>query len=280
MKIKEVMKRTGLTERTIRFYVEQQLIDPKLTIRNGREYREYSEQDVAELITIADLRRLYFSIEEIRTMKEHPEKISEIVSAYKEKVALEARILTAVTETLDGVNLSAITDISVLSDRLKTVSTGLPLPKRDIHPDFGKFESNTKAEREREYEKFAERQERQFRLGKAIVFTIASLNILFTLLSAFLNFNFFSVIIQIALSIALYMGVAWVRYLFAIGAVLGIFFGIALLVELAGLASSGAAVPAWIFILNGVMILFAGASSLLLLFNSAVSEFLYAQKNG
>jgi len=29
-----------------------------------------------------------------------------------------------------------------------------------------------------------------------------------------------------------------------------------------------------------VMILFAGASSLLLLFNSAVSEFLYAQKNG
>lgn len=57
MKIKEVCKHTDLTERTVRFYVEEKLINPKSTFKNGRVYYDYSEQDIAELITIADLRK-------------------------------------------------------------------------------------------------------------------------------------------------------------------------------------------------------------------------------
>lgn len=40
MKIKQVCEATQLTERTIRYYVELGLIEPAVSYRNGREYRE------------------------------------------------------------------------------------------------------------------------------------------------------------------------------------------------------------------------------------------------
>ena len=49
MKIKEVCERTGLTERTVRFYMQKGLIAPKGELRNGREYSEFSETDVEML---------------------------------------------------------------------------------------------------------------------------------------------------------------------------------------------------------------------------------------
>ena len=49
MKIKEVCERTGLTERTVRFYMQKGLIAPKGEWRNGREYSEFSETDVEML---------------------------------------------------------------------------------------------------------------------------------------------------------------------------------------------------------------------------------------
>ncbi|GKU80381.1 hypothetical protein L3i20_v247780 [Paenibacillus sp. L3-i20] len=51
----------------INYYVEEGLIQPESTLQNGREYRDYSERDVANLLTIADLRRLFFTIDEIKT---------------------------------------------------------------------------------------------------------------------------------------------------------------------------------------------------------------------
>lgn len=49
MKLKEGCDRTGLTKRTVRFYEEKELLVPQKTYKNGREYREYSEEDVARL---------------------------------------------------------------------------------------------------------------------------------------------------------------------------------------------------------------------------------------
>jgi len=274
MKIKEVVKRTGLTERTVRFYVEQGLIDPEPTVRNGRTYREYSERDVDELLTVADLRRLYFSIDEILEMKRHPENIPAVVEAYKKKVAEEARVKSAVTEALERLDLSKIPDIAALAARLRNVSSGLPLPQRDVHPDFGKFEPGTKEDRARAYEKFMERERKRYRLGQAIVFTIAALNVVFSLISAVLELRLFSLLIQIALSVALFMGVTWVRYLFVFGAALQIFLGLNLLANAGVMLSAG-----WTAFIVLQMII-AGVSGALLLFSSAVSDFLYTQKNG
>lgn len=77
MQIKEVCERTNLSRRTIRYYEEEGLISPETETRNGRTYRNYSEADIEELLIIASLRKAWFSIEEIKTMRKEPERIPE-----------------------------------------------------------------------------------------------------------------------------------------------------------------------------------------------------------
>jgi hypothetical protein len=47
VRIKEVSQITGLTEKTIRFYEEKQLLQPEQTEINGRIFRSYTEQNIA-----------------------------------------------------------------------------------------------------------------------------------------------------------------------------------------------------------------------------------------
>lgn len=274
MKMKEVCARTGLTERTIRFYVEEELIHPQMSLVNGREYRYYSEWDVAELTTIADLRKLFFSIEEIKRMKQTPDNISEVLKVYKETATEDVQAKTAILHVLDQIDLSRLNSVDSLAQRLRGISLNLPLPNRDIAPNFGQFDSETKEEREREYERYLKRQARQYTAGKVIVFTIAVLNIVNAIFSAFLDFNFIAFIIQVIISIALVAGVTWVRYLFVVGSVLSILFNFMLLAGWDESYTSGIA------ILIAVQMVYAITSCLLLIKSNAVSEFLYSQKNG
>lgn len=72
MKMKEVTEQTGLTERTVRYYMEKELIAPHGQWRNGREYTEFDETDIARLKAVATLRELGFSVEAIRSMQAEP----------------------------------------------------------------------------------------------------------------------------------------------------------------------------------------------------------------
>jgi len=266
-----------LTERTVRFYVEEELIAPKMNLVNGREYRDYSDKDVAELLTIAELRKLFFSIEDIKRMKSHPADIAEVLETYRVNVAADARAKTAILETLERIDASRIDGIGTLADSLKSISATLPLPKRDISPpDFGRFDAETKEDREREYELYLKRQGRNFATGRIIVYAIAGFNAVGALASAFLAFNFIVLIVQIALSIALVAGVSWIRYLFAVGAalnalraLLGLFLGL----------SEGVMTPAF-GIVSVFVLAYSVAACILLLRSQAVSDFLYKQKNG
>ena len=62
MKINEVEQQAGITKRNIRFYEQQGLLSPKRNGENG--YRDYSEEDVAELKKIKLLRKLSLPIED------------------------------------------------------------------------------------------------------------------------------------------------------------------------------------------------------------------------
>lgn len=70
MKINTVVKRTGLTKRTIYFYIEEQLIVPKINPDNG--YYQFSEEDVQRLLLLQQLRKADFSIKDIRDLLFHP----------------------------------------------------------------------------------------------------------------------------------------------------------------------------------------------------------------
>lgn len=66
MTIHELEKRTGLPRASIRFYEKEGLIAPK-RLPNG--YRDYSEEDALALEKIALLRRLDFSLEQVRRVQ-------------------------------------------------------------------------------------------------------------------------------------------------------------------------------------------------------------------
>lgn len=135
MKLKEVCRQTGLTQKTIRFYEEKQLISPVSTTKNGRSYREYSEDDVKVLQEIAVLRKSLFSIEEIYLMQQDPEEISEIVSAHTQRVNAMAEQLTVLSETLGRLDTSDMDNVTSLARAMDAASV-LPLPASDVSPHF------------------------------------------------------------------------------------------------------------------------------------------------
>ncbi|MBH5319169.1 MerR family transcriptional regulator [Paenibacillus sp. GSMTC-2017] len=274
MKIKEVCKRTELTERTVRYYIEEGLIQPKSTLHNGREHRDYSETDIENLQTIAGLRKLFFTIDEIKDMQNNPERIAQVLSAYKLKMATNAKAKASIVAALDMIDHHELRHIHSVASKLIAISGKLPLPQRDINPNIGQFETDSKENREREYGKFLERQERQFKRGKWIIITIASLNILFALLTLIVAGDIIKLIIQVALSACLFWGVTWVRYLFAAGAALSFIVAIQF-VFYSAMAGDG-----MFFLIFFCQTIYGAIACYLLFKSDAVSEFLYAQKNG
>ena len=67
MTIKEMETRSGLTRANIRFYEAEGLLTPQ---RRPNGYRDYSEEDLAELQRIKLLRTLHLTLEEIREVQQ------------------------------------------------------------------------------------------------------------------------------------------------------------------------------------------------------------------
>ena len=136
MKIKEVSDRTGLSRKTIRFYEARALFFPKKRYQNGKEFREYSEDNIRELQDIATLRRARFTVEEIRRMRETPEETAAIFSDYRERLREEARDLSDLLAIADAIPAESLSSAEELIDKMGHVTEALPLPAVDIHPRF------------------------------------------------------------------------------------------------------------------------------------------------
>ena len=136
MKLKEVCSKTGLTKRTIRFYEEKELLSPQKTYKNGREYRDYSENDVARLMDIATLRRARFTIQEIKQMEAQPEDMPEVFTAYREGLYEQQKELAALIAAAEGVNPEELTSTKQLISVMQRATQRLPLPAMDIRPRF------------------------------------------------------------------------------------------------------------------------------------------------
>ena len=77
MQIKEVESRVGMRRSNIRYYEKEGLLD--LTRRDENNYREYTEEDIEQLLRIKVLRILEVSMEEIRVHKNDKSKLNEII---------------------------------------------------------------------------------------------------------------------------------------------------------------------------------------------------------
>ena len=139
MKIKEVCSLTGLTVRTIRYYIEEQLITPDYTENYlGRRSYIFSEKDVSTLNEIVIYRKFGFSISDIKAIKDDPTASGRIISqlkAQKRKNIANETILLNVLEQLDDRDYSFSELAELLSKPALNVNA--PAEKGKLH--FGKI---------------------------------------------------------------------------------------------------------------------------------------------
>lgn len=140
----------------------------------------------------------------------------------------------------------------------------------------------TEAEKQQAIEDFEANQNRRYKRGRSLVFAIAGINIIFAIISAILNFNLITPGIQIALSIALFCGITWVKYLFAIRSAIDAFSLLFLLLGgVMDISPSNPKYAGYFVVVYLVLALCYSIASTVLLFTSKdISEFLYSQKNG
>lgn len=136
MKIKEVSQVTGLTRRTIRYYEAEGLLSPVKTSMNGREYRDYTPENVAELKKIAALRRARFSMEEIHRIRSAPQEIPQVFEAYRQRLQQEQMDLSAILGVVNQISSRELKDEDALVEKVRPVTIGLPLPAVDLDPHF------------------------------------------------------------------------------------------------------------------------------------------------
>ena len=135
MKIKQVCEKTGLTDRAIRYYIDEGLLSPAYTENYmGRRAYDFTEADVVELENLATLRKFGFSIEQIRTLLKDPAESRLIIDdiVRDKKAALDSENETL--QALEKLPYSTYT-AAELADwlRLMNYKEKRPLP---VEPDW------------------------------------------------------------------------------------------------------------------------------------------------
>ena len=91
MQIGEVSERTGLTQRTLRFYEEKGLLDSPSRMDGG--FRLYSEDDVQRIEHIVQLKNLLgFSLAEIKEMVDAESVLNEIRAILRQESMVSTKL--------------------------------------------------------------------------------------------------------------------------------------------------------------------------------------------
>ena len=137
MKMKTVCEQTGLTDRAVRYYIEEGLIDPEY-IENylGRLAYAFSDQDVAALKDVVVLRKYGFSVAEIRQMQSEPKTIPSLLGALRtrkcEGIAEEQSLL----DVLLAVDAEQSASVRELSAALSDAADQIAAPREDTRLDY------------------------------------------------------------------------------------------------------------------------------------------------
>ena len=131
MRIKEVAKQTGLTEKTIRYYESVGLVVPSMEMKDHRIWRDYSEEHAQLLHTVATLRRASFRVEEIARLLADPAKIPETVEKVYRRAEVARDEAEKLCERLGQPDLAEAADVPDLARRLEETVSGFELPPAD-----------------------------------------------------------------------------------------------------------------------------------------------------
>ena len=147
-RMKEACARTGLTERTIRFYIEKGLLNPQQEEMNGRVLTFFGEEDLARLEEVSLLRKAGFSIDSIATMTKYPQTVDDILREQLAAAEKNAQDSQAVLEHLRNAAGQHYSNVHQLYDALncEPIHT-LSLNTAVSEPNYARFETATKEER-------------------------------------------------------------------------------------------------------------------------------------
>ena len=123
LQIGEVAERTGVTQRTLRFYEEKGLLKPPTRMDGG--FRLYSENDILRLERIKRLKRLLgFPLAEIKEMVDAEEIKLQLRADYRPESAIsqkKAQLVRAIEVTEKQYNLirQKVDDMAEMQSKLE-----------------------------------------------------------------------------------------------------------------------------------------------------------------
>lgn len=120
MQIKELSERTGLQDKTIRFYEEVGVLPPAKRLPNG--YRNYAEADVERVKFVAGLRRLDLSLDDV----------SEILAMRDRREAPCRVVLNSLSAKAEEIAQRIAELIRLEKDLRQLYSLGLTFPIDDV----------------------------------------------------------------------------------------------------------------------------------------------------
>lgn len=145
MRMKDVCERTGLTDRAVRLYIENELLSPREEINyTGRRSICFSEEDVETLNAIATLRRTDFSISDIREMQKSPDSIGRILDAHKSTLAEDIENKQRILKMLDEIDDLKFSDYTKVAELLRLSASRNHIPKEDSAMRFKDLQKTVK----------------------------------------------------------------------------------------------------------------------------------------
>lgn len=139
MKIKAVCDLTSLTDRTIRYYIEEKLISPLYTENYlGRKTYNFSEKDIKDLNDIAVLRKFDFTLEEVKSIINDTETSREILSNVKDRTAQTILAGQKKLSVLSQISAEKVYSVAELAEELSKISLDMPEHKETIKTNIAK----------------------------------------------------------------------------------------------------------------------------------------------
>ncbi|HBI63237.1 MAG TPA: hypothetical protein DDY31_18855 [Lachnospiraceae bacterium] len=158
MRIKEVSEKLNVTQKTIRYYEEQGFLSPLTEEKNGRKFREYSESDIRTMEMIIELRKLSFSVEEIRVITEEPERIESICREKKEQLARQYEYDRFLLEVFEEIRPFEAKDAYILSNQIIEAGRSVRKAHMEWKPLFKRLDEEFRDDRFQKWEQQREMQ--------------------------------------------------------------------------------------------------------------------------
>ena len=142
MKIKEICQKTGLTERTIRYYIERGLIHPiaaPSAISSRTDY-QFNSGHIVQLRDISTLRGYGFPIDCILEMGKNPSSINSQVEAQAKETEIQEASVRQKREIFSRIRKMAFDNISQLAENLRREQQTFSLPDLNTEVNFGRLD--------------------------------------------------------------------------------------------------------------------------------------------